>query len=156
MAYGENKGRFRETRAGRFDPNMGAAEAPVKSTDVEGAGFGTCSVSDGLQNTFLELHSYKGYPRPIHGHGYDLSQGALSKAKGGRKRASSGKRRRTREDEPLGEGGPDEAAAFIAETAADLVRLARSHQLEMLSHLLRMAELEAEEYLLLRGKQKLP
>jgi hypothetical protein len=35
MAYGKNKGRFRETRVGRFDPNMGAAEAPVKSTDVE-------------------------------------------------------------------------------------------------------------------------
>jgi hypothetical protein len=35
MAYGKNKGRFRETRVGRFVPNMGAAEAPVKSTDVE-------------------------------------------------------------------------------------------------------------------------
>jgi hypothetical protein len=79
----------------------------------------------------------------------------LSKAKTGRKRASSGKGRRTRDDEPRGEGGPDEAAAFIAETTADLVRLARSHGLEMLGHLLRMAELEAEEYLRLRGKQKL-
>jgi hypothetical protein len=36
IAYGENNGRFRETRAGHFEPNMGAAEAPVKSTDVEG------------------------------------------------------------------------------------------------------------------------
>jgi hypothetical protein len=36
MAYGKNKGRFREIRVGRFAPNMGAAEAPVKSTDVEG------------------------------------------------------------------------------------------------------------------------
>jgi hypothetical protein len=79
----------------------------------------------------------------------------LSKAKTGRKRVSSGKGRRTRDDEPRGEGGPDEAAAFIAETTADLVRLARSHGLEMLGHLLRMAELEAEEYLRLRGKQKL-
>ena len=78
----------------------------------------------------------------------------MSKAKTGRKRAS-GKGRRTRDDEPRGEGGPDEAAAFIAETTADLVRLARSHGLEMLGHLLRMAELEAEEYLRLRGKQKL-
>ncbi len=58
-------------------------------------------------------------------------------------------------DEPGADGGPDEAAAFIAETTADLVRLARSHGLEMLGHLLRMAELEAEEYLRLRGKQKL-
>jgi hypothetical protein len=36
MAYGKNKGRFREIRVGRFVPNMGAAEVPVKSTDVEG------------------------------------------------------------------------------------------------------------------------
>jgi hypothetical protein len=37
MAYGENKGRFREIRVGRFAANMGVAEAPVKSTDVERA-----------------------------------------------------------------------------------------------------------------------
>jgi hypothetical protein len=43
MAYGKNKGRFREIRVGRFDPNMGAAEAPVKSTDVDG-GLGTCDL----------------------------------------------------------------------------------------------------------------
>ena len=79
----------------------------------------------------------------------------MSKAKSGRKRASPGKGRRSAEDEPRGEGGPDEAAAFIAETTADLVRLARRHDLELLSHLLRMAELEAEEYLRLRGKTKL-
>jgi hypothetical protein len=36
MAYGKNKGRFREIRVGRFAPNMGAAEATVKSTDVDG------------------------------------------------------------------------------------------------------------------------
>jgi len=35
MAYGENQGRFREIRVGRFDPNMGAREASVKSTDVD-------------------------------------------------------------------------------------------------------------------------
>jgi hypothetical protein len=35
MAYGKNKGRFRETRVGRFEANMGAAEASVKSPDVE-------------------------------------------------------------------------------------------------------------------------
>ena len=79
----------------------------------------------------------------------------LSKKKSGRKRASPGKIRQSADDEQRGEGGPDEAAAFIAETAADLVRLARGHQLELLSHLLRMAELEAEEYLRLRGKRKL-
>jgi hypothetical protein len=63
--------------------------------------------------------------------------------------------RRSGDEEALGEGGPEEAAAFIAETAAELVQLARSHNLELLSHLLRMAELEAEEYLRLRGKDKL-
>jgi len=35
MAYGKNKGRFRETRVGRFAPNMGAEGPPVKSTGVE-------------------------------------------------------------------------------------------------------------------------
>jgi hypothetical protein len=37
MAYGKNKGRFREIRVGRFVPNMGAAEPPVKWTDVDWA-----------------------------------------------------------------------------------------------------------------------
>ena len=72
-----------------------------------------------------------------------------------RSRVSAGKNRQPRADEPRGDGGPDEAAAFIAETAAELVRLARGHRLDMLGHLLRMAELEAEEYLRLRGKRKL-
>ena len=54
-----------------------------------------------------------------------------------------------------GEGGPDEAAAVIAETAADLARLARRHKLDMLGHLLGMAQLEAEEHLRLRGKRSL-
>jgi hypothetical protein len=35
MAYGKNKGRFREIRVGRFAANMGAEKVPVKSTDVE-------------------------------------------------------------------------------------------------------------------------
>ena len=77
----------------------------------------------------------------------------MSKTKGGRKDSSANGR--WRDDEPRGDGGPDEAATFIAEAVADLVRLARSHQLEPLGHLLRMAELEAGEYLRLRGKSKL-
>jgi hypothetical protein len=36
MAYGKNKGRFREIRVGRFVPNMGALAPGVKSTNVEG------------------------------------------------------------------------------------------------------------------------
>jgi hypothetical protein len=58
-------------------------------------------------------------------------------------------------DEPGGDGGPDEAAAFIAETVSDLAGLAQHHGLEMLSRLLRMSQLEAEEHLRLRSKSKL-
>jgi hypothetical protein len=76
----------------------------------------------------------------------------LAKKKSDGKRAA-GKDRPSGDHEPHGEGGPDEAAAFIAETTAELVQLAHRHGLEMLSHLLRMAELEAEEYV--RGKRNL-
>ena len=57
--------------------------------------------------------------------------------------------------ESIGEGGPDEAVAFIAEAIADLGKLANRHRLEFLSHLLGMAQLEAEEHLRVRSKRKL-
>jgi len=79
----------------------------------------------------------------------------LSKAGGGRKRTASGRDRRSRADEAGEEGGPDEAVAFIAETVAELTKLAKRHRLEILSHLLGMAQLEAEERLRLRSKRKL-
>jgi len=79
----------------------------------------------------------------------------LSKAGGGRKRTASGRDRGSRADEKGEEGGPDEAVAFIAETVAELVKLAERHRLEILSHLLGMAQLEAEERLRLRSKRKL-
>jgi hypothetical protein len=80
----------------------------------------------------------------------------LTKKKSDRRsRASAGKNQSSRADEPRGDGGPDEAAAFIAETAADLARLAQRHRLEMLGHLLRMSQLEAEEHVRLRSKPKL-
>ena len=63
--------------------------------------------------------------------------------------------RRSRTDELNGEGGPDEAAAFIAETAADLAGLARRHKLDMLGCLRGMTQLEAEEHLRLRSKRTL-
>jgi len=72
-----------------------------------------------------------------------------------RKRASSAGERRSGGDDPPGEGGPDEAAAFIAETVAGLRKLAERHKLDMLHHLLGMAQLEAEERLRLRSKRKL-
>ena len=85
----------------------------------------------------------------------DRDAGFLSKARGSRKRAASGGTKRSSTDEHNGEGGPDEAVAFIAETVAELVKLAKNHRLEVLSHLLGMAQLEAEERMRTRSKRKL-
>ena len=78
-------------------------------------------------------------------------------AAGGRKRKASGKKPDSPTEVPERgeEGGPDEAVAFIAETVAELVKLAERHRLEVLSHLLGMAQLEAEERLRTRSKHKL-
>ena len=43
------------------------------------------------------------------------------------------------------DGGPKEAARFIAEQLADLARLARRHELNMLGFLLDMGLMEAKE-----------
>ena len=80
---------------------------------------------------------------------------SLSKAGGGWKRSASGRDRRSQAVEKGEEGGPDEAVAFIAETVAELAKLAKRHRLEILDHLLGMAQLEAEERLRLRSKRKL-
>jgi hypothetical protein len=61
----------------------------------------------------------------------------------------------SRTDDPPGDGGPDEALAYIAENAADLARFARRHNLEMLVRLLEMAQMEAQERIQLRGKRDL-
>ena len=83
----------------------------------------------------------------------------MSKIGGGRKPKASGKRRASPPEERTAErgeeGGPDEAVAFIAETVAELARLARRHELEILSHLLDMVQLEAEERQRLRSKRRL-
>jgi len=79
----------------------------------------------------------------------------LTRTGGGRKRAASRRERQSRSQEPNGEGGPDEAAAFIAEAVGELAELARRHKLGILEHLLRMAQLEAEEHVRLRSKRKL-
>lgn len=79
----------------------------------------------------------------------------MSNAGGGRKRTASGRNRTSPSEERDGEGGPDEAVAFIAETVAELAKLAERHRLEVLSHLLGMAQLEAEERLRTRSKRKL-
>jgi hypothetical protein len=63
----------------------------------------------------------------------------------GRTRGSLGKSGNSRTGEPPGDGGPEEAALFIAETVASLAELARRHQLAMLVRLLEMVRMEAEE-----------
>ena len=75
----------------------------------------------------------------------------MGKTRGGRKRRSSG-------DQPAGSdfygsGGPEEAAAFIAETSGELSKIAERHGLETLRHLLNMTQLEAAEWL--RNKRRL-
>jgi hypothetical protein len=59
-------------------------------------------------------------------------------------------------DEPAGDGGPDEAARFIAGAVSELALMARVHRLDMLAHVLDMAQVEAEDLVranLLRNKQ---
>jgi hypothetical protein len=79
----------------------------------------------------------------------------LTKTGGRGTRASPGKDRGSPSDEPPGEGGPDEATAFIAETVAELARIARRHRLDLLGYLLELAQMEAEERVRLRGKRNL-
>ena len=77
-------------------------------------------------------------------------------AKPGKKRARAalGAREDSRSEEP-GEGGVDEAVAFIAEQAGALRKLAERHKLDVLHYLLGMTKLEADEHLRLRSKRKL-
>jgi hypothetical protein len=79
----------------------------------------------------------------------------LTKAAGRRTRKTLGIGRRSRDEEPPGDGGPDEAAAFIAQTSAELAALARRHRLDMLGFLLDMVQMDAREHLHLRSKRKL-
>jgi hypothetical protein len=79
----------------------------------------------------------------------------LTRTGGRRRRVSSGKIGDAANDEPPGDGGPDEAAIFIAETVAALAGLARRHRLVMLARLLEMTQMEAEERIRLRGKRNL-
>ena len=55
--------------------------------------------------------------------------------------------------ESQSDGGPAEAASFIAETVNDLAWLAGRHKLDLLCYLLSMTQMEAEE-LVRRGKKK--
>ena len=84
-----------------------------------------------------------------------MDVGLLTKKAHRRTLGSKTRDRRLRTHEPRGEGGPEEAAAFIAESAADLAGLARRHRLDLLGFLLGMLRLEAEEQLRLRSKRNL-
>ncbi|WP_439925119.1 hypothetical protein [Nitrobacter sp. JJSN] len=53
--------------------------------------------------------------------------------------------------EPAGDGGPDEAARYLAAAVADLGLIARRHGLDTLGYLLDMAQMEAEEIVRLRA-----
>jgi hypothetical protein len=77
----------------------------------------------------------------------------LIKKRGPRRQSPSGKAGTSQNGEP-GDGSPDEAAMFIAETVEALVGLARQHDLNMLIRLLEMAQMEAEEFIRLRGRRK--
>jgi hypothetical protein len=79
----------------------------------------------------------------------------LAKAGRGRTRRSRDGDGGSRNDDPPGDGGPDEAASFIAETVTELAQLARRHELGMLILLLEMAQMEAEERIRLRGRARL-
>ena len=48
-------------------------------------------------------------------------------------------------DEPAGDGGPAEAAHFIAGAVSELALMARVHRLNVLAHVLDMAQMEADE-----------
>jgi hypothetical protein len=50
------------------------------------------------------------------------------------------------------DGGPGEAASYIAEQVADLARVARRHKHDTLGFLLDMALMEAQEIIRLRNK----
>ncbi len=49
------------------------------------------------------------------------------------------------EPEPVRDGGPGEAASFVADSVRELSLLARRHRLDTLAFLLDMAQMEAEE-----------
>jgi hypothetical protein len=75
----------------------------------------------------------------------------LSKTGGGQKRRGSGRQRPG--SDLHGRGDPEEAASFIAETTAELSKIAERHGLETLRHLLDMTQLEAAQWL--RNKRRL-
>jgi hypothetical protein len=81
--------------------------------------------------------------------GWDSGQ-ILSKTGGSRRNKGA---ERVPAGSDIGRGDPEEAAAFIVETTAELSKIAQRHGLETLRHLLDMTQLEAAEWL--RKKRRL-
>jgi hypothetical protein len=79
----------------------------------------------------------------------------LNNTGGRRGRGSSGKNGSSQNREPPGDGGPDEATLFIAETLVALAAIARRHELGLLVRLLEMARMEAEERIRAPGGRNL-
>ena len=79
----------------------------------------------------------------------------LGKTKRKQKRAPKRRERRVQTFEPRGNAGAEDAAHFIAETLTSLARLARRHELDLLTYLLAMAQLEADEQVKLLRRRKL-
>jgi hypothetical protein len=79
----------------------------------------------------------------------------LSKTGDRRTRGYQAKGSGPESDEPPGDGGPDEAVRFIAETAAALAEIARRHELGMLVRLLEMVRMEADERVRGRARRSL-
>ena len=121
---------------------MGGVAAPVKSPDIEERADPYEYASQKLCFSTLQLR-----------HNLDLVGFGtiLGKVGGGRKRR--GPRNKSSGSEPYGSGGPEEAAAFIAETSGGLSKIAQRHGLETLRHLLDMTQLEAAEWL--RNRRRL-
>jgi hypothetical protein len=78
----------------------------------------------------------------------------LNKTRRRPKRGPAPGESRSRTYDP-GEGGSEEAANFIAETVGSLARLARRHELDLITYLLAMTQLEAEEQVKQLRRRKL-
>lgn len=70
--------------------------------------------------------------------------------------ALSARGARSHDGDPPGDGGPDEAAHYLAGAIAELSQMAHRHRHDMLAYLLDMALLEAEEIMRLGGSRARP
>jgi acid stress-induced BolA-like protein IbaG/YrbA len=79
----------------------------------------------------------------------------LGKPRRRQRRTSTFEGCRSHECEVTGEGDAEQAAQVISDTVAGLVRVARQHNLDLLSYLLSMTRLEAEEQIKRSRRRKL-